>query len=512
MTTQLSKFTPHLSETTKPLRDLLSTKNTWTWGEPQQKAFQQIKKQLSSTPVLALYHPDRLTTVSADSSSFGLGAVLTQKQPDATWRPVAYCSRSLSNTEQRYAQIEKEALALTFGCERFSDYLIGKQFHVETDHKPLVLLLGSKNLEELPVRVQRFRMRLMRFSYTISYVPGKQLVVADALSRAPSSSSTPSDDEFQAEVEMFVNAVIQNVPATEKRLKEIQKAQEADEICQKLYQYCKKGWPHRQSVAGAVQPYISVASEITVNDGLLLKGNRIIIPSVLRLDILDKLHSGHQGISKCRERAQQAVWWPGLNRQLEELVRNCPKCCRERYQHAEPLMNTELPNLPWKKVATDLFHWKTSTYLLIVDYYSRYIEISKLNGQSSSQVITHTKSIFARHGVPQEVVSDNGPPYSSLDFKQFAAKYGFTHTTSSPRYPQSNGVAERAVKTIKSLLKKSDDPYIALMIYRSTPLHNGFSPSQLLMNRQLRTTLPILESQLHPSVPEYSVVRERERQ
>ena len=209
MTTQLSKFTPHLSETTKPLRDLLSTKNTWTWSEPQQKAFQQIKKQLSSTPVLALYHPDRLTTVSADSSSFGLGAVLTQKQPDATWRPVAYCSRSLSNTEQRYAQIEKEALALTFGCEHFSDYLIGKQFHVETDHKPLVSLLGSKNLEELPVRVQRFRMRLMRFSYTISYVPGKQLVVADALSRAPSSSSTPSDDKFQAEVEMFVKIFLQ---------------------------------------------------------------------------------------------------------------------------------------------------------------------------------------------------------------------------------------------------------------------------------------------------------------
>ena len=160
-----------------------------------------------------------------------------------------------------------------------------------------------------------------------------------------------------------------------------------------------------------------MAPEITVNDGLLLKGNRIIIPSVLCLDILDKLHSGYQGISKCRERARQAVWWPGLNRQLEELVHNCPKCCREWYQHAEPLMNTELPNLPWKKVATDLFHWKTSTYLLIVDYYSRYIEISKLNGQSSSQVITHTKSIFARHGVPQEVVSDNGPPYSSLDFK-----------------------------------------------------------------------------------------------
>ena len=283
-----------------------------------------MKQQLSSTPVLALYHPNRPTTVSADSSSFGLGAVLTQKQSDGNWRPVAYCSRSLSNPEQRYTQIEKEALALTWGCERFNDYLLGKHFHAKTDHKPLVSLLGTKNLEELPIRVQRFRMQLMRFSYTISYIPGKKLVVTDALSRAPISSSTHNDDEFQAEVEMFANTVVQSVPVIVKRLKEIQKAQEADEICQKLYQYCKSGWPHRQSIVGAVQPYISVASEITVHGGLLLKSNRIIIPSVLRLDILDKLHSGHQGISKCRERAQQAVWWPGLSRQLEELVRNCP--------------------------------------------------------------------------------------------------------------------------------------------------------------------------------------------
>ena len=172
-------------------------------------------------------------------------------------------------------------------------------------------------------------------------------------------------------------------------------------------------------------------------------------------------------------------------------------------------MTIELPNLPWQKVATDLFHWKTSTYLLL-NYYSRYIEISKLNEQSSSEVICHTKSIFARHGIPQEVVSDNGPSYSSLEYKQFAAQYGFTHTTSSPRYPQNNGEAERAVKTVKSFLKKSDDPYLALLIYRSTPLHNGFSPSELLMSRQLRTTLPMLESQLQPSVPEYSVIHEKE--
>ena len=217
-----------------------------------------------------------------------------------------------------------------------------------------------------------------------------------------------------------------------------------------------------------------------------------------------------ESVNAERERAQRAVWWPGLSRQLEELVRNCSTCCRERHQHPEPLMNTELPNIPWKKVATDLFYWKGSTYLLIVDYYSRYIEIAKLNGQSSSEVIRHTKSIFAGRGVPQEVVSDNGPAYSSLEYKQFATKYGFIHTTSSPGYPQSNGEDERAVKTVKTFLKKSEDPYIALMIYRSAPLHNRFSPSELLMNRRLRTTLPMLESQLKPSIPDYNVVREKE--
>ena len=510
MSNQFSKFTPHLSEISKPLRDLLSTKNTWTWGTPQQQAFQKIKQLLSSTPVLAFYHPNRPTTVSADSSSYGLGAVLTQQQPDGSWRPVAYCSRSLSVAEQRYAQIEKEALASTWACERFSDYLIGSKFHLETDHKPLVSLLGSKNLEELPIRLQRFRMRLMRFTYTISYVPGKQLTIADALSRAPVTPSSTDDDKFCAEIDAYVNLTIQGIPTTQSRLKAIKAAQAEDEVCQKLFHYCKYGWPHQHKIPGSVRPYLSVASELIVHDGLLLKGARIVIPSALRLSILDQLHSGHQGVTKCRARAQQTVWWPGLGSQIQDLVRNCSKCRQSRHQPPEPLITSEFPKLPWEKVATDLFHFNSATYLLIVDYFSRFIEVAKLSTQSSLEVIRHTKSVFSRHGIPREVISDNGPQYSSLEYAHFAAEYGFIHTTSSPKYPQSNGEAERAVQTIKQLLRKSEDPHMALMIYRSTPLHNGYSPSELLMNRKIRTTLPILDSQLKPSVPDYAEVREKE--
>lgn len=179
MVNQLGKFTPHLAEITKPMRDLLCKKNDWTWGHDQQRCFKQLKESITSTPILALFDAKQETTLSADASSHGLGAVLLQRQPDGKLQPVAYASRSMSSTEQRYAQIEKEALATTWACERFSDFLLGKTFHVETDHKPLVSLLGQKTLDQLPPRIQRFRMRLMRFNYSIAHVAGKDLITAD---------------------------------------------------------------------------------------------------------------------------------------------------------------------------------------------------------------------------------------------------------------------------------------------------------------------------------------------
>ena len=186
---QLSKFMPHLAEMTKPLRDLLSKKNEWMWGQSQKQAFSLVKDALTESPALALFDPNLETTVSADASSYGLGALLLQKQANGERRPVAYVSRSMTPTESRYAQIEKEALALTWACERYSQYLIGLQFSIETDHKPLVPLFGSKLLDELPIRVQRFRMRMMRLNFSIYHVPGKNLTIADTLSRAPCSSS-----------------------------------------------------------------------------------------------------------------------------------------------------------------------------------------------------------------------------------------------------------------------------------------------------------------------------------
>ena len=275
---------------------------------------------MSSDSALALFDPCRPTTVSADASSYGVGAVLTQQQTSGEWKLVSHISRSLTQTEQRYAQIEKEALAVTWACERFQDFLTGLQFHIQTDHKPFVPLFTTKGLDELPIRIQRFRLRLMRFHYTVSYVPGKALTVADALSRAPNDDTDSSDDEFHHEVKAFVNLVLKELPASESRLKEIKEKQLQDETCQMLMKYCQSEWPPRSNIASSAKPYISVANELSVCEGILLRGNRIVIPISIRQEILRKLHCGHQGITKCRERAHQSVWWPGISEDIKTMI------------------------------------------------------------------------------------------------------------------------------------------------------------------------------------------------
>ena len=161
-------------------------------------------------------------------------------------------------------------------------------------------------------------------------------------------------------------------------------------------------------------------------------------------------------------------------------------------------------------MGTDLFEFKKSTYLLIVDYYSRWIEIARLGGTTSEEVIRVTSSIFARHGIPEVVVSDNGPQFSAEAYAKFAQTYGFEHVTSSPHYPKSNGEAERAVQTVKNLLKKSGDHYLALLAYRNTPLQCGYSPAQLLMSRNLRTTLPDIRERKVPMVVDPLVFKEKD--
>ena len=212
----------------------------------------------------------------------------------------------------------------------------------------------------------------------------------------------------------------------------------------------------------------------------------------MRLTMLAKLHEGHQGVVRCRSRVHSSVWWPGPSRKLEELVRSCTACAVERCNPSAPIIASDTVLRPWQKVGMDMFVYKKATYLLVVDYASSYV--AKLAATTSPDVILHLRSIFTRHGIPETVVSDNGPQYASYEFAQFASEEGFIHVTSSPRYPQSNGKAERILHTVTAMLKKSVDPYGALLAYRTTSLECGYSPAQLLMGRQLTTSILVASS------------------
>ena len=196
------------------------------------------------------------------------------------------------------------------------------------------------------------------------------------------------------------------------------------------------------------------------------------------------------------------MWWPGVSQEIEDMVKSCSICQKNTPPAREPLLQSSLPDFPWERVATDLFELDGTTYLLLVDYYSRYIEVQKLTSLTSASVITAMKAVFSRHGIPTTVVSDNGPQYSSQEMREFAESYGFTHITSSPHYPQVNGEAERAVRTAKNLLKESPDPYMALLSYRATPMPwCKLSPAELLMGRCLRTDIPQVKKHFVPNWP-----------
>ncbi|XP_033639876.1 uncharacterized protein K02A2.6-like [Asterias rubens] len=511
MVNQLGKFVPGLAEINEPLRQLLRKDTIWYWGEAQQSSFQRVKDLLLSSAVLAHYEPSRPTFVATDASSSGIGAVLLQTQDNGKRHPICYASRSLSDTEKRYAVIEKEALAATWGCEKFSDYVLGLHFTLETDHKPLVSLLQTKELSKMPPRILRFRLRLMRFSPTVEYVPGKLQTTADALSRAPVGTPDETDTALISEIEHFTNHVLTSLPATSQRLLEIVAAQKSDEECTQIKEFCIGGWPVYMPHTPLLRQYWENRSHLSILDDLLLYDDRIVIPRSMRLDILDRIHQGHLGITKCRARARTSVWWPGLSKSIEDMISNCVTCAKHRPEQREPLMPASFPSRPWERLGADLFEYRGKIYLIVIDYYSRWIEIKSLPSvQTSAAVIQALKEIFAVHGIPDVIMSDNGPQFSSASFLQFAKTYGFIHTTSSPRYPQANGEAERAVRTIKGLLKKNTDPYLALLMYRSSPLQNGLSPSELLMGRKLKTTLPILPSNLHPKAQQDQTIRQKE--
>ena len=496
----LSKFVPNLSEITAPLRGLLEKGVEWHWYAKHQKAFREAIEIATKAPVLRYYDVTKEVTVATDASNQGFGAVIIQEQ-----RPVAYASRKVAPAERNYATIEKEMSAILYGCTKFHDYIFAKPTVIETDHKPLVGIF-DKPLYKLSPRLQRMRMQLMRYDLTVRYKPGKEMFIPDALSRfGMKDESSKSITEDIAEV----HCVMSQYPASDPRISQIRQLTLADPVLQALKQAIMSGWPSKYDIADSIRPYYHLRDDIVCCDGLLMLGNRIIMPAAIRPEMLAKLHQAHQGVVKSKQRARTAMYWPGINSQIEDTVGKCSVCQEMRPQQApQPLVPHDIPHRPWSKVGVDLFCFN-GDWLAVVDYYSKFPEIVKLRDTSSHSVIQALKQIFSRFGVPNIVMSDNGPQFSSEAFKTFAQIWKFEQKTSSPLYAQSNGQVENTVKTVKRILKKAaksgEDPHLMLLEYRNTPIDGvKYSPAQMLNSRALRSALiPTADNMLKPqTIPE----------
>ena len=289
--------------------------------------------------------------------------------------------------------------------------------------------------------------------------------------------------------------------ATSDKLQQIRQATQDDDTMALLKHTITYGWPQTvQELPKELQAYWTFREEMTVENGLILKATRIAIPPSMRESTLQQLHEGHLGFTKCYHRAKQTVYWPNLRKELEDLVLNCQLCLKhskaKRKPKPTPSFGQEIPVIPWTKLASDIFHFQNDSYLLIVDFTSRFPIVCKLKSMKAKHVGSHFSEVFGEYGWPDTLLTDNGPCYASHDFKQLMLDMSVNHITSSPHYPQSNGLAEKYVQIVKNLFVKAHeegtDYQKALMIYRNTPLDDNLtSPMQILQGRTARSDLPM---------------------
>ena len=497
MAQYLAKFLPHLADVTKPLRELTHKDVEWVWDKPQEDAFQKLQKAITNTPVLKYYNLEEEATIQCDASQSGLGAALMQNG-----QPVAYASRAMTEAETRYAQIEKELLAIVFACDRFDIYIYGRdRVKVESDHQPLEAIM-KKPLNDAPKRLQRMLLQLQKYSLDVTYKKGKHMHLADTLSRAylPDEVTVAEVKELES-----INHT-ESLAVAPEDLERLKLAASQDVAMQELRCIVQEGWPtHKAEVPDAVRPYFEFRDQMTTQDGLVFKGQVVVIPAALRTEMMAKCHAMHIGIEGCVRRARESMYWPRMSSDLKDYISRCDVCLAyQSAPHKETLMQHEIMAQPWAKVGADLCDHRGRTLLVICDYFSGFIEVERLHTTTTTAVSRTLKALFARYGVPDVLVTDNGPQFASAEFVSFAKSWGFQHVTSSPHYPQSNGRAENAVKTVKRLLTKCQETrqseFQALLDWNNTPTEGvGSSLAQRFLGRRCRTLLPMTESMLKPA-------------
>ena len=471
----LQPFLPDLASKTTFLRKQISS---WDWNPSTDIAFQKLKqwicKMLLNT-TLAYFDCTKPVVIQTDASEYGLGAALLQDG-----RPIAFASKTLTDVETRYANIERECLSVCFGLEKFHTYVYGHHITVQNDHKPLEMI-QKKPIHAAPPHLQHMLLCLQKYDYTIVYRPGKEMVLADRLSRFPSRKE-------HMPIELHQN--IHSIQLEPDRLNIVRGAIERDPIHSTVYRLTLNGWPDRvHEVPRIARQFWGTCDELTIENGILLKGDRVCIPPELYDRMLSDLHGNHRGIEKMRHLSQHTVYWPGLDADITDYVNHCKTCTQHKAKQAvQPMLPRDVPDSPWQELAADFFTHNHKEYLLIADTFSKYPFVYQLSSKTAESINKKLQNLISQYGPPKRLYSDIGPPFSSKAFQKFLTSQYIDHITSSPLYPKSNGFIERQIKTIKTALATASSSgksldYLLLSL-RSTPIGRHLpSPREILHNR-----------------------------
>ena len=504
--TYYSRFLPNLSSELAPLYKLLKHNEPWHWTSRQKKAFERSKELLLSSQLLVHFDPNLEIHLACDASSYGIGAVLTHKMPDGSEKPVGFVSRTLTDAEKKYSQIEKEGLACVYGVTRFHSYLFGRHFKLQTDHKPLLTLFNESKAvsPQASGRIQRWALTLASYEYTIVCRTTTQHANADAMSRLPLPDipvQTPASGELVLMVERLEDAPISAA--------QIATWTRRDPLLSRVLRYIREGWPDSADIE--LKPYRTRRLELIAHDGCIVWGGRVVVPPPGRESVLIELHGGHPGTSRMKSLARGLVWWPGMDQEIENMVKQCSDCQQSRPSPpTAPLHPWCWPTRPWTRLHVDFAGpMEGKMFLIVIDAHSKWIEVFPMATATALTTIQQLRQLFAQFGIPESIVSDNGPQFAAAEFQEFCRLNGIRHVRVAPYQPSSNGLAERAVQVFKQGFRKSSmgtpSDRIArfLFQYRITPhTTTGLSPAEMLLGRNLRSRLDLLKPNLEQKVAE----------
>ena len=524
MTAYYLRFLPNYSQTTGPLRQLLRKEEPWDWSPQCAESFSMLKTQLTSPPVLAHFSLSSPTFITCDASAAAVGAVLSQLH-DGTERPIAFASRALTPTEQRYSVGEREALACVWACERWHMYLYGRHFTIRTDHQALTTVLSTSGSGHKPLRLHRWAERLRQYHYDLIFTPGRDNVVADLLSRsiiAP-APSVPSADEEPVLIQALYTP-LQSVVT----LEELQTESDSDPILSKLCTYIRNGWPSR--IPEELKTFARVKDELSCwADTCVSRGLCTVIPNTLRARVLSMSHEGHLGIVKLKQRCRELVWWPAIDRDIEHLVQDCSACLlsgKTGPPSPPPLQPLPWPSRPWEHVQLDIcgeIHGRGVPHhqrflVVMYDLHSKWPEVVPVGTVTSHVLIRMLDRLFSQWGVPRAITTDNGPQMTSAEFSAFLASRGIKHIRTAFYHPQANGGVERFNATLKNGVRAHLAQGCAfeealnqtLLHYRASQHSTTLvSPAFLMLGRELELPLHRLRAP-NGNVPKPSLTQIRE--